>query len=123
MPRPTANQTAESPTPVADVPTASRNRARRAAPDGVTLGLIAPVKAELPKRTGGPGKGVSQETLAAIALLEANKGDWYLIGVFGSATSAVGVWKDHGVVFKNRKREDGMFDRYASIPVAEVTAD
>lgn len=112
-----------------DVPEApKRERApRRAAPEGVSIGLSAPVPVAAPpvgSTSGRRGKPVSEATRQIIKSCQENPGQWFEIGSFLSPqfptrTSALG---SAGLTFSNERVEtDGgvVFKRYAMLPVAD----
>lgn len=86
-------------------------------PDGVTLGVMEEIQPAEPPRSGASraGRSPDPKTLKAIQTLQENPGKWFKVGVFGSAASPDGMWKQAGVTFKNISTGDGLFERYAAI--------
>lgn len=101
-------------------------RQRRPAPEGVTLGaLTAPVAVEAPPaslgRTSGRGRTVDQRTVTAIDTVKATPGQWFHIGTYMSPQNPTDkqVLGQQGFEFRNIRNEQGAYDRYAMLPVAE----
>jgi hypothetical protein len=141
MPRPTsevetpADDAVENAPTTIDVPEAEQENAPAAAaesngaakprrtrrtivpPEGVTLGVLEEIVPGEPPRaaTGRAGRSPDPKTVKAIQVLQENPGKWYKIGVFGSAASPDGLWKNAGVTFKNISMPEGLFERWAAL--------
>jgi hypothetical protein len=104
---------------------ARRTRRTIVPPPGVTLGVMEEIQpGEPPKSaTGRAGRSPDPKTLKAIETLQANPGKWYKIGVFGSAASPDGMWKNAGVTFKNVSLPEGLFERWAAIDPPKGSGD
>lgn len=129
MPRPTATpeaQELEAQEPIEQEQTEKPKRQRRHVdvPDGVTIGLSQPRKGQPPAGTRGRAGGrTSEQTKETVALLESDPGEWYFIGTFTHQAAPNGYWKAHGIRFSSRKRDDGLFDRYAMKPADSGNAE
>lgn len=96
---------------------ARRTRRTIVPPEGVTLGVLEEIEPGEPPRaaTGRSGRSPDPKTIKAIQKLQENPGKWYKIGVFGSAASPDGLWKNAGITFKNISIEGGLFERWAAL--------
>lgn len=113
-----SNRPAAEPTAESNGKRPRRPRRTIVPPPGITLGVMEDIEPGTPppRTRRGAGRNVDPKTIKAIEKLRANPGQTFKIGVFGSAASPDGAWKEAGVVFKNVSLGDGLFERWAHIP-------